>query len=429
MITGRVGADLDQQAGYDAARQVGLTILSIACESCHGPAGPHVAANRPPWRRYAQRGNEDPTIVNPERLSARRATYVCGRCHSVLSHPTRDTWGGHWNDFLPGDDLESHGRLVIHPEKQDFRQRRVIALHERVSDGRFVRERFWADGAVRAAGREMNDVLTSPCFKGGEFSCLSCHSMHGYENPADQLGEGMAGDAACTQCHTSYQGGMSIHTRHAPESAGSRCANCHLPYTTYGLQKAIRSHRVSSPSVDAEVATGRPNACNTCHLDRSLDWTQIQLERDYGVPRVPLAEATRHVAAGPHWIAVGDAGVRALAAWYMGWEPARQASGSDWMAPYLAEVLADPYAAVRGVGFRSLRTLPGYADLDYDFVMAKGAVGNAARVRVQALWAEQSDGERMRTPGPLLTANRKFDHEAWSHLVAARDTRPLSLSE
>lgn len=28
MITGRVGADLDQQAGYDAARQVGLAILS-----------------------------------------------------------------------------------------------------------------------------------------------------------------------------------------------------------------------------------------------------------------------------------------------------------------------------------------------------------------------------------------------------------------
>lgn len=28
MITGRVGGDLDQQAGYDAARQTGLTILS-----------------------------------------------------------------------------------------------------------------------------------------------------------------------------------------------------------------------------------------------------------------------------------------------------------------------------------------------------------------------------------------------------------------
>jgi enamine deaminase RidA (YjgF/YER057c/UK114 family) len=28
MITGRVGADLDQQAGYDAARQVGLAVLS-----------------------------------------------------------------------------------------------------------------------------------------------------------------------------------------------------------------------------------------------------------------------------------------------------------------------------------------------------------------------------------------------------------------
>ena len=43
--------------------------------------------------------------------------------------------------------------------------------------------------------------------------------------------------------------------------------------TTYGLVKAIRSHLIDSPTVESSLTTGRPNACNLCHLDRTLDWT------------------------------------------------------------------------------------------------------------------------------------------------------------
>ena len=35
----------------------------------------------------------------------------------------------------------------------------------------------------------------------------------------------------------------------------------------------------------------------------------------------------------------GDSAQRAIAAWHMGWKPAVEASGSEWMAPFLAEVL------------------------------------------------------------------------------------------
>ncbi len=406
-------------AGDDAQ----VAELGIACESCHGPGGPHVAANRPPWRRDAKSEHDDPTLVNPEDLSALRASYVCGRCHSVLSYPKSDPVGGHWNDFRPGDDLLAGGPLLLRPESGDPAQRRAIAEHERAERGRFVRERFWADGVLRVTGRELGDVLASPCFAGGEFSCLSCHSMHDYESTDDQLKPGMRGDDACTGCHAEYAGDASLHTRHAPESPGSRCMNCHMPYTTYGLLKAIRSHRVGSPSVAAELATGRPNACNACHLDQSLAWTQEQLARDYGAAPVALDESAARMATGPRWIATGDAGVRALAAWYLGWEPARAASGSDWMAPYLAELLADPYAAVRGVAFRSLHSLPGQPPLAYDFVEARGTAGDAARRQVLADWADGAEGSASRALGPL------FDREAWAALLAARDERPISLSE
>jgi hypothetical protein len=144
---------------------------------------------------------------------------------------------------------------------------------------------------------------------------------------------------------------------------------------------------------------------------------------------VRLDETAHQTPSGPRWIATGDAGVRALAAWYMGWEPARQAAGSEWMAPYLAELLADPYAAVRGLGYRSLVTLRGYGDLDYDFVMATGATGIAARTRVQAQWVQRPSAQHAATPGPLVAKDRTLDHESWARLVSARDTRPISLSE
>ena len=67
------------------------------------------------------------------------------------------------------------------------------------------------------------------------------------------------------------------------------------------------------------------------------------------------------------WLLKGDAGQRALVAWHFGWEPAQQASKTDWMAPYLGHLLADPYAAVRYIAHHSLRDLPGFTDFAYDF--------------------------------------------------------------
>ena len=406
-----------------------VTEFGIACEACHGPAGPHIAANRSPLARRLQRGKADPNIVNPRRLSAARSADLCGRCHSILSYAETDQWGGHWNDFLPGDELESHGRLVLHPDSRKREQRQVIAEHVRAEGPRFLRDRFWADGVVRVTGRELNDVQASACFKGGEFSCLSCHSLHDYEDRAGQLRSDVTSDASCQECHVDYQGDVTEHTRHAVDSEASRCVSCHMPYTTYGLLKGIRSHRVSSPSPLSERKTGRPTACNTCHLDKTLAWTQAQLVEDYGMKPVVLGESLRTVAAGPRWLATGDAGVRALASWYMGWEPAREASGSDWMAPYLAEMLADRYAAVRGIAGESLKTLPGFGDLDFDYVAAVDAVATLSRMNAQADWVEWVGSKTITMPGPLSSGDEGIDRRVWEELLRGRNMLPIALTE
>lgn len=401
--------------------------LGIACESCHGPAREHIEANRSPWLRFIKRDREDDTVVNPARLDARRASQVCGHCHSISSYPSADRFRGHWNEYEPGDEFETDGRVMIRPGSDDPLQEAVVAEMARAEQGRFPRDRFWSDGAVRVAGREMNDTVGSPCFEGGEFSCMSCHSMHEYEDTDDQLASGMRGDAACTQCHPQFEANVTAHTKHAPDSPGSRCMNCHTPYTTYGLLKAIRSHRVSSPDVEVELETGRPNACNACHLDKSLAWTEAQLERDFGIEPGPGLGSAGEVPSGPRWIATGDAGVRALAAWYFGWEPAQQAAGSDWGTPYLAELLSDRYAAVRLLAVRSLRAQPGAAEFAAALVEEGGRAGVRARNQIQKQWSGRT--HRSALPGPLLLPAARFDRAAWQRLAKGRDTRPLALIE
>src|SRR5262249_45847144 len=171
------------------------------------------------------------------------------------------------------------------------------------------------------------------------------------------------------------------------DSSGSRCYNCHMPHTTYGLLKAIRSHQVSSPGVAATLQTGRPNACNQCHLDKPLAWTADYLRRWYGTPEPQLSADQRRIAASILWVLQGDACQRALAAWTMGWGPAHSASGEGWLAPYLAELLVDPYDAVRLIAYRSLRRLKGFEAFAYDYVGPPEA-REAARRRVLAAWEQ-----------------------------------------
>ena len=158
-------------------------------------------------------------------------------------------------------------------------------------------------------------------------TCLSCHSMHDYESPSDQVHGATKGDESCLQCHEDMRAEPTAHTRHAADSEGSRCMNCHLPHTTYGLFVAMRAHRVDSPSAQVSAETGRPNACNLCHLDQTLAWTDRKLHEWYGTPLGVFDADERHVAAGVLWALRGDAAQRAVTAWHMGWKPAQEDGG------------------------------------------------------------------------------------------------------
>jgi hypothetical protein len=393
--------------------------MGISCEACHGPGGEHIQANLAPARRYKLHRSiqGDATIFNPARADHVRASESCGQCHAIRRKLEPQTWAQEGIRFKPGQDLEQAAPLVHY---EDPGLPGTPEAKRNVMEGS-----FWSDKQVRVSGRDFNGLAESPCYQRGQLSCLSCHSMHSYQRPAHQLAPGKESNAACITCHSGFEGKLSAHTHHPQNSSGSLCYNCHMPYTSYGLLKAIRSHTISSPDVQATLKSGRPNACNLCHLDRSLAWTASRLQEWYSQASPVLSEEQTKISSAALHLLTGDAGQRAVVAWHTGWSPAQAASGTDWLAPYLAQLLVDPYSVVRYIAQRSLRTLPGHAGLEYDFISAPAA-REAARRNVKTIWEGQKAAER---PTALVRPNGALDEAEFSRLLQRRNDRPMELLE
>ena len=387
-----------------------VTELGIACAACHGPGDEHVRVNQDPLRRYGQyfsAGAGDPTIANPGRMPAPKSTQVCGQCHAFVKPPDKEYSRRHGLTFRPGDDVFDH------------------YVHSRMEG--------WSDGVDRTGGREFHGVAGSACFEGGELSCLSCHSMHGYVDRADQLNELHAREtdrnAACLQCHAEFAADLEAHTHHEPESSGSLCYNCHMPHTSYALLGAIRSHLIDNPRAVSNAVTNRPNACNLCHLDKTLGWTGEKLSEWYGHEQPELTADESRIAASLLWALRGDAAQRGIAAWHMGWAPALEASGSDWLAPFAAGLLQDPYSAVRNMAHRSLEKLPGFEEFDYDFLDPPSRRRGAAR-RARDHWTGLPvEGAGRAGPEILLRGPRDPVLAEVARLARERDNSPVVIQE
>jgi len=402
--------------------------LGIACEACHGPAQTHAQKHHNPLSRYAQhfRGGPDPSIVNPARLDHRRSSEVCGQCHGVFIF--RDEFAMQSASQGPlyqaGEDLHRARYYIQHPARDPTDARR----EELLKNPDFFRERWWDDGTILAGGREYTALAVSGCYLRGKISCLSCHSMHD-SDPAGQMKSAMQGNAACVQCHqeAKFNRDLPQHTFHAATSAGSECMNCHMPHSTYALFRALRSHQIESPNVGRSARYGTPNACNLCHLDRTLEWTQQYLTERYHQPAQPLTDEQRTVSAAVLWLLSGNAAQRAITAWHAGWDPAQQASGSNWLAPLEARLLEDPYGVVRYVAAEGLRHLPGFADFSYDFLASPPELKRAREQAVER-WRERPIAHAS-GPATLMQPDGHLMEGAVEKLLNQRDNRPVVIKE
>lgn len=318
--------------------------LGIACGACHGAAAVHADRAASPFTRTSWRlsKSEPREIINPQKLDAERSLMVCGHCHGQRVPARIDDIQqilGRGDPYNAGDDLASFYRPVWRDT--------------RIGEYSFA-NRFWPNGSPRLTAYEYQGILRSACFIKGDrqdrITCLSCHSMHDGE-PKGQITAENRTDKPCLTCHQQYQppAEMTKHTGHPAESEGSRCYNCHMPRVVYGVMSVHPTHDITVPDPQLTYAQLVPNACNQCHLDRSVNWAVTESKRLWPARFAHAATSTDQqfdLPEGPRALFAGDALTRALAAEALaGGGPVKP--DKSWTAPWLVEALRDDYPIVR----------------------------------------------------------------------------------
>jgi len=243
-------------ATCDGCHSVGFDIATnrvaewnVGCERCHGPGDQHVA--------HPLREN----IENPGRMDFVAANDTCIQCHSQgrpLVNPTGDRYYDWPVGYQVGRRLQDFWKLEDH----------------RLGETSFT---HFADGTARKNRMQGNDFVQSVMYQHG-VTCFSCHDVHGTDNyaqlrkPADQL---------CLDCHAPMSPNgprsatLEAHTHHKAGSAGSQCIACHMPEmetTIANVKVSAHTFRFISPAMTDQYKI--PNACTSCHADKTTAWAE-----------------------------------------------------------------------------------------------------------------------------------------------------------
>jgi tetratricopeptide (TPR) repeat protein len=241
--------------------------IDVSCEACHGAGSEHVT-----WAKAVERGEnprevehfglavrlEDPGrdtwLVNPEtgkgmRLAPTVKTSemeTCARCHSRRTSLT--------DDYVFGRPLGDTHRLA--------------ALDEGL---------YHVDGQILDEVYVYGSFLQSKMYQAG-VTCSDCHEPHN-----QQLY--FPGDDVCARCHAAKTFDSRDHHFHQPETEGSHCVDCHMPPKNYMVVDPRHDHSMRVPRPDLSMELGTPNACNSCHQDRSIQWAVDAVAKWYGPDR------------------------------------------------------------------------------------------------------------------------------------------------
>lgn len=270
-----------------------IVVDGVACESCHFGGRAHAAAPEQVAPTFAPRGPaviaaDGGALPPSDRDDPRTIGAICAQCHSTPS------------------------------------------------------PRF-PDGSAARNSSESLAMASGACATA--IRCVDCHDPHsrGADSGAPDQPAHLA---ACVRCHAELAtpAAARAHARHDPDVVS--CLDCHLPRIVQGLGTYVRSHRVSSPTDPAMLSTGAPNACNLCHLDRSIAWTARALTA-WGATVTPLPTwraaygGDLDYAVGPAWLTHREPYVRMTAA------HAYARAGDRGALPRLVEATDDAQANTR----------------------------------------------------------------------------------
>lgn len=222
-----------------------FSAMNVSCNACHGDTKQHVSwasgdtnikdkgfavdirKKTPLFVRQA-----DGSMKSAQPLKSSQQVPVCATCHARRSQLTDRT--------DPHEFLKEFQPSLITPEL------------------------YHVDGQVWDEDYVWGSFEQSKMFAAG-VTCSNCHNPHSgkLKLPANQT---------CTQCHTSEVFDTPDHHGHKIDTAGSQCVDCHMPTTTYMQVDARRDHSFRVPRPDLTLKTQAPNACNSCHEDKTPQW-------------------------------------------------------------------------------------------------------------------------------------------------------------
>jgi predicted CXXCH cytochrome family protein len=274
--------------------------------------------------------------------------------------------------------------------------------------------RFWANGSPRLTAYEYQGILRSRCFTEGDadnrINCLTCHSMHEGDIKGQIKVENRT-DKPCLQCHQQYEPPASLtsHTKHAPESSGSRCYNCHMPRVVYGVMAVHPTHDITVPNPQLTATQAVPNACNQCHLDRSVNWA-IAESKKLWPGRFAFVEMSGdqqfNIAEGARALFAGDALTRALAAEALGGGLSAK-TDTSWTTPFLLEAFDDNYPIVRYFAANGLAKINSQLRKPDYLAAPEARRYSLSQWRSAMDLLNPQDSQQAKSLAQLLRANRK----------------------
>ncbi|MEW7989770.1 MAG: multiheme c-type cytochrome [Candidatus Thiodiazotropha sp.] len=261
----------DYRKNYDPLKKIynsKQAEIGVGCEACHGPGEAHLSwANSPEVFSIGSWMGTDTKGLTAAYLKNNAASEInlCAGCHS-----RREPIGA--NSPAPGSLYDDHYRLAL------------------LRDGL-----YFSDGQIHDEVYVYGSFLQSKMHEKG-VKCSNCHDTHSYRLKAE-------GNALCTQCHNPTGNTLfpslknkdydsPAHHFHKIGSEGAECKQCHMPERYFMIVDGRRDHSFRIPRPDLTEKLGMPNACNSCHKDKSPPWAISEITKRY-----PEGELnTRHFA-------------------------------------------------------------------------------------------------------------------------------------
>lgn len=358
----------------------------INCETCHGPAESHIRVceaapkGTVPKDLKISRGGRD--------FSKEQNNATCSSCHAKAVVLT--------STFQPGDKFFDHFGLAT-LESSDY-----------YPDGRDLGENY-----------TYTSWRMSPCVKSGKLDCLHCHTSSGRYRFKVQGTE----NQACMPCHKAKVDNPTEHTRHKTDSPGNKCIACHMPTTEFARMRRS-DHSMLPPTPAATLAFKSPNACNSCHKDKTPQWADEWVrkwrKRDYQAAVLHRAGLI-HAARTRDWSRLPEMleyisrkdGDEVFAASLIHLVPA---SGDQRVVPVLLTAIKAPSPLIRAAAAEALKDVPT-EDAIGALVAAAGDEYRLVRVRAAASLAGH--------PNPLLKdVDKKMVEAATKEYLDSLLSRP-----